>query len=613
MNKHLKIWAAAGMMALFMGTAAAAPQVILPKAAIVAEAADPVYGNYTYKVESDNTVTLTGYKGSATVITDIPTSINGKPVTRLKGTFASYVNANKSNKKITKITIPSTITEIGDETFYQAEKLATITFSSASKITKIGLRAFFHSGITSLPSFTNVTSISDYAFEDCENLKSFTWPGKVKTIPRGAFDKSGLTTITNLSSVTEIGSSAFSNTNLTSIALGNVTSIDQRAFSHCNNLANVSITKDCTLANDTFWNCTKIVDVKMTVKTFKSGIEKSAFYGCTSLTKVNGSLITRKYSSGEPYFLSTYNSVIRANFAKLDQGMVGFYNNFLNAEVAYIVKTQTTGCKTDGQKIKKLHDWVCGKVDYAYVGEGENRRPDPSDECHCDSSVFMQDTTVCEGYARALTLLLRQANIEAHFISGMTTPGKHAWVIVKLGGKYFHVDPTWNDGSPIEYTHFLKSDDEFKALGHISWEATLASTRIERITTTTPKCPYSVGDVNEDGLTNGADKALIMKHIARIKAIPSADLVLADVNLDGDISVSDAVKLNVMYGDMGDANRDGKVDNNDVTRITLAARGKVTLNMWEKALADVNYDGKITMEDATILNQAIHDDEVYLL
>ena len=55
-------------MALFMGTAAAAPQVILPKAAIVAEAADPVYKNYTYKVESDNTVTLTGYKGSTTVV-----------------------------------------------------------------------------------------------------------------------------------------------------------------------------------------------------------------------------------------------------------------------------------------------------------------------------------------------------------------------------------------------------------------------------------------------------------------------------------------------------------------------------------------------------------------
>ncbi len=60
-----------------------------------------------------------------------------------------------------------------------------------------------------------------------------------------------------------------------------------------------------------------------------------------------------------------------------------------------------------------------------------------------------------------------------------------------------------------------------------------------------------------------------------------------------------------MYGKMGDVNRDGKVDSNDVTRISLAVCGKVTLNVLEKALADVNYDGKITMEDADIISSAI--------
>ena len=606
---------AVAMMSTVMAAGAAVSgagftKIVIPADTIVAEAADPVYGDYEYKVESDGNVTLTKYKGSATIINNIPTKIDGHTVTRLQKTFASYVNTN--NRKITKVTIPSTITEIGDETFYWADILTTITFSSASKIAKIGSKAFFHSGITSLPSFTNVTSIGENAFQNCADLKSFTWPGKVKTIPRGTFQDSGLTSITNLNSVTGIGEFALSNTKLTSISLGNVTSIEPNAFNGCKKLVNVSISKDCTLANNTFNNCAEIVDVKMTAKTFKSGIEKNAFSGCTKLTKINGSLITKKYSSGEPYFLSTYDSVIRAHFAKLDQANVGFYADFLKKEVAYIVKTQITGCKTDGQKIKKLHDWVCGKVDYAYVGEGDNRRPDPSDECHVDSSAFMRDTTVCDGYARALTLLLREANIEAHFISGTTTSGGHGWVIVKLGGRYFHVDPTWDDMTG-SYTYFLKSDDEFKALDHTSWIAKVASIRIPTITATTPKCPYSVGDVNKDGLTNGADKALITKHIAKIKTIPSADLVLADMNLDGVIDISDAVKLNVMYGDMGDANRDGKVNSADVNRIKQAVSGSVTLNMWEKALADVNYDGRITTEDATILSRAIQNDEVYLL
>ena len=244
-------------------------------------------------------------------------------------------------------------------------------------------------------------------------------------------------------------------------------------------------------------------------------------------------------------------------------------------------------------------------------------------ECHVDSSAFIRDTTVCDGYARALTLLLRKAGFETNYVVGDVDfdDDLHAWVIVKLGGRYFNIDPTWDDGSTITYTNFLKSDAEFVARNHVSWKVRMSGSIYDsessRITAnqsaSTPKCPYSIGDVNKDGLVNGADKALILKHIAKIQTISSANFMFADINCDGTIDISDAVKLNAMYGDMGDANRDGKVDNNDVTRITLAARGKVTLNVLEKALADVNYDGKITMEDATILNQAIHDDEVYLL
>ena len=62
-----------------------------------------------------------------------------------------------------------------------------------------------------------------------------------------------------------------------------------------------------------------------------------------------------------------------------------------------------------------------------------------------------------------------------------------------------------------------------------------------------PKCLYSVGDVNKDGKVDSKDKKAILNHIAKIKTIPSADIVLADVNFDGVIDVSDAVKLAVDY------------------------------------------------------------------
>ena len=84
MKKHLKCWAAAGFMALFMGTAAAAPQLIIPKGEIVASAEE--YGDYTYQVESDNSVTITKYKGTASTVT-VPKAINGKTVKKIKGAF----------------------------------------------------------------------------------------------------------------------------------------------------------------------------------------------------------------------------------------------------------------------------------------------------------------------------------------------------------------------------------------------------------------------------------------------------------------------------------------------------------------------------------------------
>ena len=65
MKTHLKCWAAAGLMTLFMGTAAAAPQIILPKTAITASAADTIneykIGKLIYTVnESAGTATVKG-------------------------------------------------------------------------------------------------------------------------------------------------------------------------------------------------------------------------------------------------------------------------------------------------------------------------------------------------------------------------------------------------------------------------------------------------------------------------------------------------------------------------------------------------------------------------
>lgn len=514
---------------------------------IVAEAADPVYGNYTYKVEADNTVTLTGYKGSETVITDIPTSINGKSVTRLKYTF-SYC------PKITKVTIPDSITEIGVDTFFRATSLTTVIFHDPDKIKTIGPRAFQYSGLSSISLGSNVTSIEPEAFANCKNLKSFVWPTTVNTISPSVFDQSGLSSITIPSNVTEIGANAFNEClNLQSLSVQGTCKIGRSAFASCEHLTNVSISKNCTLNDNSFGHCTELKNVEMTSDTFNSGLKNKAFTGCVNLRKIKGKSITQKNTSGKPYFLSAYNSSILENWAAYDSSKVGFYTDYLNAEVAYIVNKETAGCTTDSQKIRKLHDWLCKNVEYSKV----NGEPDPSRECHVDSSAFMNKKadgkcyTVCDGYARALTLLLREAGIETFFVEGKvsTSVDPHAWVIVKLGKYYFQIDPTWDDGGDLR-KYYLKSDMWFMNNKHLrGWRITTPTySRIRNGITYTPNCYFSIGDLNKDGKVNGTDKLIIQNHIARSQLIPTDDLVLADLFPDGVIDIGDLVEMSYMYG-----------------------------------------------------------------
>lgn len=51
----------------------------------------------------------------------------------------------------------------------------------------------------------------------------------------------------------------------------------------------------------------------------------------------------------------------------------------------------------------------------------------------------MNDSTICEGYAKGYNLLLKAAGIESFYVHS----NSHAWNIVKLGNQYFHVDTTW--------------------------------------------------------------------------------------------------------------------------------------------------------------------------
>ncbi|MBR2311056.1 MAG: hypothetical protein IKA47_11085 [Oscillospiraceae bacterium] len=96
-------------------------------------------------------------------------------------------------------------------------------------------------------------------------------------------------------------------------------------------------------------------------------------------------------------------------------------------------------------------------------------------------SLLVEGTSVCAGYARAYQELMTRAGIECLYVSSEKM--NHAWNLVKIDGKWYHVDVTWDDPSPniagfARHTYFLATDEEMASgdKPHYDWETDITCT-----------------------------------------------------------------------------------------------------------------------------------------
>lgn len=209
---------------------------------------------------------------------------------------------------VTSITIPNSVTSIGEGAFAACGNLTQITIPNG--ITSIGGWAFDDTpwlnnqpdGLVyagkmllcykgDMPENTSISiaeetiGVADRAFENCINLTSITIPNSVTSIGKDAFEFcKNLTSILIPNSVTSIGKGAFSYCNsLTSITIpNNVTSIERALFWGCSNLVEIIIPSNVTNIGDgAFANCTSLTEI--TLPSSVTNIGEEVFYYCSNL------------------------------------------------------------------------------------------------------------------------------------------------------------------------------------------------------------------------------------------------------------------------------------------------------------------------------------------
>ena len=202
-----------------------------------------------------------------------------------------------SKSSLTSITIPKSVTSIGNCAFMACYGLSSVTMSNG--LVSIGSYAFIDCGITSISIPNSVTNIGDHAFEGCKSLNSVTIPGSVRSIEALTFyECSNLTSITISDGVTSIGRSAFAGcSRLKSLKIpSSVTRIDYFAFSNCSNLISIKVS-DENSSYDSRNNCNAIIETSTNtiITACKNtvipndviSIGHYAFCGCKNLTLIN--------------------------------------------------------------------------------------------------------------------------------------------------------------------------------------------------------------------------------------------------------------------------------------------------------------------------------------
>ena len=298
-----------------------------------------------------------------------------------------------NSKKLLTLSLPATVTSIGDRAFTLCNALQSITVDAANPtllsydgllyyrnpftiavvprgktgalelpdgLVEIPSSKFQKSSIESVIIPNSVTTIKDGAFSECKLLVDITIGNRVHTIERSAFmNDTALQVVQLPASVRTIGASAFLGCfHLTYLTIKEgLTTIEESAFSGCSSLCGIYLPSTLTyIGNNAFSGCISLTSI-MNNSTFdlQSG---SDAYGGVALYATDiftGSLPTgaRTSTVQEPIVVATPGDIV-IHYAEGRQVQVYNAAGLLVAQQRCATPHHTLSVSTDGLYIVRL-------------------------------------------------------------------------------------------------------------------------------------------------------------------------------------------------------------------------------------------------------------------
>ena len=274
----------------------------------------PVDDNFEYTLSGD-CATITEYKGEGGDVKVPETIGNNYSVTAIGDYAFAY-------SKATTITVPDSVTTIGNEAFRDCLELTKITlgkgvsaigvavFAGSSKLAEISVSAdnanyqsidgaiytkdgagFIACPVSASGTYTvkdGVINIAASAFESCKGLTKIVLPSSVATIGNYAFfECTSLKDITLSNNVKTLGNSAFYLcTSLETIVLpSSLKKLEDSLMYGCTSLKNIYIQQGVeAIGYAAFSTCTALESI--TLPKGMKQIEENAFSDCSALTTV---------------------------------------------------------------------------------------------------------------------------------------------------------------------------------------------------------------------------------------------------------------------------------------------------------------------------------------